>query len=54
MLEPTDALPDLPAIASRDADETAVAGVENGVAYAVVGPNRSGVGALAPTPPPGE
>jgi anti-sigma factor RsiW len=51
MLEPTDALPDLPALAGHDADQTAVAGIENGVAYAAVGPNRSGVGALAPTAP---
>jgi anti-sigma factor RsiW len=54
VLEPTDALPDLPAIASRDADETTVAGIENGVAYAVVGPSHSGVAALVPTPPPGD
>jgi anti-sigma factor RsiW len=54
MLEPTDALPDRPPIASHNADEMAVAGVANGVAYAAVGPSRSGVGALAPTPQPPE
>jgi hypothetical protein len=54
MLEPTDALPDLPPEASRDADETAVAGVENGVAYAAVGPRLSGVGALVPITPPSD
>ena len=54
MLEPTDALPEMPPEASRDADQTSVAGVENGIAYAVVGPRLSGVGALVPTPRPGD
>jgi hypothetical protein len=51
LLEPTDALPDLPPEAGRDPDLTLVAGAENGVAYAAVGPRRSGVGALIPTTP---
>jgi anti-sigma factor RsiW len=54
MLEPTDGLPDLAPIANRNTDETEVAGIVNGVAYAAVGPSRSGIGALAPTPPPGD
>ena len=54
LLEPTDALPDLAPAASRDADETSVAGVQNGVAYAAVGPRLSGVGALVPTRPAGD
>ena len=54
LLEPTDALPDMPALTRRDADATSIAGIENGVAYAVVGPSRSGVGALVPTPPAGD
>jgi anti-sigma factor RsiW len=51
LLEPTDALPDLPPDAVRDADRAAVSGVENGVGYAAVGPRHSGVGALAPVRP---
>ena len=54
MLEPTDALPDFSPQARNDTDETAVAGVDNGVAYAAVGPRHSGVGALALTRPPGD
>ncbi len=48
LVEPTDALPDLPTILGRDSDETILAGAEPGFAYAVVGPTRSGVGALIP------
>jgi anti-sigma factor RsiW len=50
LLEPTDALPDLPTILARDSDETILAGAERGFAYAVVGPTPSGVGALIPAP----
>lgn len=52
LLEPMDALPDLPQIGRRDADETIVAGAEDGFAYAAVGPTRSGIGALAPAASP--
>jgi len=48
LVEPTDALPELPPIGGRDADETILAGAEPGFAYAAVGPTRSGVGALIP------
>jgi anti-sigma factor RsiW len=48
LVEPTDALPELPPIGGRDADETILAGAERGFAYAAVGPTRSGVGALIP------
>jgi anti-sigma factor RsiW len=50
LLEPTDALPDLAGIGGSDADMTVIAGAANGFAYAAVGPNRSGVGALVPVP----
>jgi anti-sigma factor RsiW len=50
MVEPTDALPDLPPAGGRFGDETILAGAEGGFAYAVVGPRRSGVGALIPAP----
>jgi hypothetical protein len=52
LLEPMDALPDLPQIDNRDADEMIVAGAQDGFAYAAVGPTRSGIGALAPAAPP--
>ncbi len=48
LLEPTDALPYLPEMGGRDADMTVFAGAADGYAYAAVGPNRSGVGALVP------
>ncbi len=48
LLEPTDALPYLPERGGRDADMTVIAGAADGFAYAAVGPNRSGVGALVP------
>lgn len=48
LVEPTDALPSLPPIGGRDADETILAGAERGFAYAAVGPTRSGIGALIP------
>ncbi|MDE3177132.1 MAG: hypothetical protein KGM15_13605, partial [Pseudomonadota bacterium] len=51
LLEPTDALPDLPELGGRDADMTVIAGAADGFAYAAVGPNRSGVGALVPVRP---
>ena len=51
LLEPTDALPELPEIGGRDADMTVIAGVADGFAYAAVGLNRSGVGALVPVAP---
>jgi anti-sigma factor RsiW len=48
LLEPTDALPDLPPIGGRAGDEVTVAGAENDFEYAAVGPERSGVAALIP------
>jgi anti-sigma factor RsiW len=51
LLEPTDALPDLPPIDGRSGDEILVAGAENDFAYAAVGPERSGVAALIPARP---
>ena len=48
LVEPTDALPDLPTILGRDADKTILAGAERGFAYAAIGQTRSGVGALVP------
>jgi anti-sigma factor RsiW len=51
LLEPTDALPDLPPIGRRAGDEVLVAGAENDFAYAAVGPERSGVAALIPAKP---
>ncbi len=48
ILAPTDALPDLPPIGARDADETILAGAARGFGYAAVGPTRSGVAALIP------
>ena len=51
LLEPTDALPDLPPIGGRAGDEIRVAGAENDFAYAAVGPERSGVAALIPAIP---
>jgi anti-sigma factor RsiW len=48
LLEPSDALPDLPTIVGRDADETILAGAERGFVFAAIGPTRSGVGALVP------
>jgi anti-sigma factor RsiW len=54
MLEPTDAMPDLPPQVRFDADQTEVAGVDKGVAYVAIGPRHSGVGALVPATPPGD
>jgi hypothetical protein len=51
LLEPTDALPDLPPMGRRAGDEVWVAGAENDFAYAAVGPERSGVAALIPARP---
>jgi len=51
LLEPTDALPELPPIGRHDGDEIFVAGAENDFAYAAVGPERSGVAALIPARP---
>ena len=48
LLEQTDALPELPPVGGRDADDTILAGAERGFAYAAIGPTRSGVGALIP------
>jgi len=48
LVAPTDALPDLPPIGDRGADQTVFAGAERGFAYAAIGPTRSGVGALIP------
>jgi anti-sigma factor RsiW len=48
LLEPTDALPDLPPLGKRAGDEVLVAGAENDFAYAAVGPERSGVISLIP------
>ncbi len=48
LVEPTDALPDLPPVGGRNDDETILAGAGRGFAYAAVGPTRSGVGALIP------
>jgi hypothetical protein len=49
LVEPTDALPDLPTIVERDADQTILAGAQRGFAYAAIGPTRSGIGALLPS-----
>jgi anti-sigma factor RsiW len=51
LLEPTDALPDLPPIGGRAGDQVFVAGAENAFEYAAVGPERSGVAALIPAKP---
>ncbi len=51
LLEPTDALPDLPPLGKRAGDEVLVAGAENDFAYAAVGPERSGITALIPSRP---
>lgn len=49
MVEPTDGTPPLPPLGERDSDETRLAGTDRRFAYAVVGPTRSGVGALIPS-----
>jgi anti-sigma factor RsiW len=52
MLEPTDALPPLPPAVAREGEETLLAGLAPGYAYAAAGPRRSGVGALIPARAP--
>jgi anti-sigma factor RsiW len=51
ILEPGDALPDLPPIGRHDPDQTVVAGATDGFIYAAVGPNHSGISALIPSAP---
>lgn len=48
LLEPTDALPELPPIGREVGDEILLAGAEKDFVYAAVGPERSGVAALVP------